>query len=71
MKTTAQTTKAIKNDFNRLAETLGCRARLAGNAKSPKFQMFTGNITSDGYEMVISIDANKFAQLISNYPELH
>jgi len=61
----------IKNDFNRLAEKLGCAARLAGSAKNPKFQMFTGQTTPDGFEVVIGIDANKFGQLISKYPELH
>jgi hypothetical protein len=64
------TTKTIKNDFNRLAETLGCKARLAGNAKKPMFQMWTGSVSCDGYEIVIGIDANKFGQLISNYPDL-
>jgi len=68
--TNAQTTKAIKNDFNRLAETLGCRARLSGNAKKPMFQMWTGSVTFDGFEVVIGIDANRFGQLISNYPQL-
>jgi predicted ribosome quality control (RQC) complex YloA/Tae2 family protein len=64
-------TRQIKNDFNRLAEELGCAARLSGNAKKPKFEMFTGQITSDGFEVVIGIDANKFGQLISKYPQLH
>lgn len=66
-----KTTREIKNEFNRLSEELGCLARLAGNAKKPKFQMFTGQITSDGYEVVVGIDANKFGQLISKYPQLH
>jgi hypothetical protein len=67
----AKTTKAIKNDFNRLAEKLGCKARLAGNARNPKFQMWTGSISSDGYEIVVGIDSQTFAKLINNYPELH
>jgi hypothetical protein len=69
--TNAATTKAIKNEFNRTAERLGCKARLAGTAKNPKFQEFTGSISSDGYEIVIGIDANRFGQLISKFPELH
>ena len=68
--TTSKNTKAIKNDFNRLAEQLGCKARLAGNAKSPKFQMWTGSVSYDGYEIVIGVDANKFGQLIANYSQL-
>lgn len=50
---TSKTTRGIKNDFNRLAEKLGCKARLAGNLKKPKFQMWTGEITHDGYEVVV------------------
>lgn len=65
------TTKQIKNEWNRKAEELGCVARIAGNKKSPSFEMWTGSVTSDGYEVVVKIDANKFGQLISRFPELH
>jgi len=68
---TQKTTKQIQNDFNRLAAKLGCKARLAGNKRRIKLQMFTGEITKDGYEIVVGIDSTKFAQLINKYPELH
>ena len=63
------TTKNIKQSFNQLAQSLGCKARLAGNAKSPKFQELIGE-SVDGYEIVVGITANRFGQLINNYPAL-
>lgn len=65
------TTKQIKNEWNRKAESVGCVARIAGNKNKPSFEMWTGSVTSDGYEVVVKIDANKFGQLISRFPELH
>ena len=66
-----EVTKDINNYFNRNAESLGCKARLDGNAKKIKFQRWTGEITHDGYEVVVGIDAATFGKLISNFPELH
>ena len=68
---TQKTTKQVQNDLNRLSEKLGCKARLAGNKRKIKLQMFTGQITSGGYEIVVGIDSTRFSQLIQNYPELH
>lgn len=62
-------TKQIKKEFNTLAAKLGSRARIGGNAKTIEFQMYIGE--SNGFEQVIKIDSNKFAQLIANYPQLH
>jgi hypothetical protein len=70
MKTTAKNTKQIKNTFNTLAQELGCKARICGNARNIELQMWTGSVTSDGYEIVVKIDAVKFGQLISKYPQL-
>lgn len=68
--TNAKTTKQTKNDFNSLAEKLGCKARIGGDARKIKFFMWTGMVTHDGYEVIVGIDANKFSKLIAKYPEL-
>jgi len=69
--TSGAKTKAIKNGFNRLAETLGCRARIGGNAGKIWFAEWTGTTTPDGYEWIVGIDAARFGKLIANFPELH
>jgi len=60
----------IRNEFNRTAEKLGCRARLSGTAKSPKFEMWTGEVTHDGFEVVVGITVGVFCRMIGKYPEL-
>ena len=64
-------TKAqIKNGFNRLAEKLGCKARLSGSGKKPILQEFTGSYIGD-HEIVIGVQAHRFSQLIEKYPQFH
>lgn len=57
-------------EFNRISESLGCKARIAGTKKKICFLEFTGTIMN-GYEIIIGIDANRFAQLINPFPALH
>lgn len=64
-------TIAIRNEFNTLAQSLGCKARIGGNKRKIEFQMFTGTTTSDGFELVVKIDQTKFGYLIANFPQLH
>ncbi len=66
--TNAQNTKNIKNSFNRIAEELGCVARLAGNNRKPEYQRVIGY--SNGFEMVVKISASEFCMLVSKYPLL-
>jgi hypothetical protein len=69
--TTASQTKEVKNTFNELAYKLGCRARLGGNAKKVKFEMWIGTYTKDNYEVVVGISLQEFDKLISKFPELY
>lgn len=64
-------TRQIKNQFNRTAESLGCKARISGNAKKIRFEMWTGAVDSKGYEIVVGIDSTRFGSLIEPFPQLH
>jgi len=62
------TTAQIKSQFNQEAAKLGSKARLGGNKAKIEFQEYVGD--NKGFEMVVKIDANRFAQLIAKYPTL-
>lgn len=59
-----------KSEFNRLAEKIGCRARIEGTKKNIKFYEFCGRYTSDNCEIIYPISSQKFSQLIENFNEL-
>lgn len=68
--TKSKETRDIKKRFNDLAFALGCKARLGGDARKIKFEMWTGELTKDGYEIVVGIPLNKFNKLVEPYPQL-
>lgn len=72
------TTKQINEKFNRLAESIGCKARVKyskrnsaryGRKTSVTFYEVIG-ITSDGYEKIVKIDAHRFSVLTAKYDAL-
>lgn len=60
----------IRNWFNDTAESLGCKARIGGNGKRPKYYMWRGGIEK-GYEVWHPVTMSEFVKLINKYPELH
>jgi hypothetical protein len=66
---TSATKMKIQNDFNNLADSLGCKARIGGTARNPKLFEFRGSYTQ-GFEVWFPIDAYRFAQITNKYPQL-
>lgn len=62
--------RKIQNTFNDKSAELGCKARIGGAGKQPKFFEFRGTYEK-GYEVWYGIDSQRFSTLISNYPQLH
>jgi hypothetical protein len=61
--------KQIQNAFNEKAAELGCRARIGGNGKKPKFFEFRGTY-ENGFEVWFGIDTQRFVILTDKYPQL-
>lgn len=60
----------IAREWNDKAANLGCKARIGGRGKAPKFYEWRGGYT-EGFEVWHPINSQRFALLTSKYPELH
>lgn len=60
--------KEIMENFNKLAEKLGCKARVKGR-KNIEFYECIG-IDSKGYEIIVKVRSDRFAVLVNKYPQL-
>lgn len=66
-----KTPNQVAQEFNTLAQNLGCEARLVLTYKTQKHQRYTGYGSKDGYEMVVDVTSDEFDRLTKPFPSLY